>query len=67
MESVEYTKDIKRSQCKPPIDSFWSFGLMNRDNNFHTLQSRAFWLCYQLTVYSYEWDKWYCRQKKICD
>ena len=36
-ESVEFTKDIKRSQCKPSIDSFWSLGLMNhRDNNFHT-------------------------------
>ena len=46
-ESVEFTKDIKRSQCKPPIDSFWSLGLMNHhDNSFHTLQSRAFWLCF---------------------
>ena len=26
-DSFEKTKDIKRSQCKPPIDSFWSLVL----------------------------------------
>ena len=58
-ESVEFTKDIKGNQCKHSIDSFSSLGLMNHHhNNFYTLQSRAFWLCYQLTVYSYALDRW---------